>query len=95
MGPNLESSSVARPSIAAEPAGHVGAQTPARPVLSVVVPVYNGGPAIVDNVELIRTRAGGELAPHELELIVVSDGSIDGTAELLAAPARSPFFEQR
>jgi dolichol-phosphate mannosyltransferase len=66
----------------------VGAETPARPVLSVVVPVYNGGPAIVDNVELIRTRAGGELRPDELELIVVSDGSIDGTAERLLA-ARS------
>ena len=54
-----------------------------RPVLSVVVPVYNGGPTIVENVEVIRRAAGEGLAPEELELLVVSDGSIDGTAERL------------
>jgi glycosyltransferase involved in cell wall biosynthesis len=54
-----------------------------RPALSVVVPVYNGGPAIVENVEVIRRATAGGLAPDELELIVVSDGSIDGTAERL------------
>jgi glycosyltransferase involved in cell wall biosynthesis len=59
-----------------------------QPVLSVVVPVYNGGPAIVENVEVIRRATGSGLAPEELELIVVSDGSIDGTAERLLA-ARS------
>jgi glycosyltransferase involved in cell wall biosynthesis len=72
----------------AEPASRARAASSARPVLSVVVPVYNGGPTIVENVELIRERAGGELAPEELELVVVSDGSIDGTAERLLA-ARS------
>jgi glycosyltransferase involved in cell wall biosynthesis len=52
-------------------------------VLSVVVPVYNGGEEIVDNVGVIRRRAAGELAPAQLELIVVSDGSMDGTSERL------------
>jgi len=50
--------------------------------------VYNGGPAIVENVGVIRRATAGGLAPDELELIVVSDGSIDGTAERLLA-ARS------
>ena len=77
-----------RPGTTAEPAGEERADVRARPVLSVVVPVYNGGPAIVENVEVIRKRAGEGLAADELELIVVSDGSIDGTAERLLA-ARS------
>jgi glycosyltransferase involved in cell wall biosynthesis len=69
-------------------AGREGAQVSAGPVLSVVVPVYNGGPAIVENVEVIRNATAGDLPPDELELVVVSDGSIDGTAERLLA-ARS------
>ena len=63
-------------------------ETARRPKLSVVVPVYNGGDEIVDNVAVIRRAAAGDLPPDELELIVVSDGSIDGTAERLLA-ARS------
>ena len=54
----------------------------ARPLLTVVVPVYNGGDEIVGNVELIRDEIARRL-PGELEVIVVSDGSIDGTAERL------------
>ena len=53
-----------------------------------VVPVYNGGDEIVDNVGVIRRAAAGDLLPTEVERIVVSDGSIDGTAERLIA-ARS------
>jgi glycosyltransferase involved in cell wall biosynthesis len=59
-----------------------------RPVLTVVVPVYNGGPEIVENVGVIRRAAAGDLPPDDVELVVVSDGSIDGTAERLLA-ARS------
>jgi glycosyltransferase involved in cell wall biosynthesis len=59
-----------------------------RPVLTLVVPVYNGGDDIVENVAVIRRAATGALAPEDVELIVVSDGSIDGTAERLLA-ARS------
>jgi glycosyltransferase involved in cell wall biosynthesis len=54
----------------------------ARPLLTVVVPVYNGGDEIVGNVEHIRDAIVGAL-PGELEVIVVSDGSIDGTVERL------------
>lgn len=57
--------------------------TARRPVLTIVVPVYNGGDTIVENVALIRHQAGGALSPENVELIVVSDGSIDGTSERL------------
>jgi len=51
-------------------------------MLSVVVPVYGGAATIVENVEIIRES----IEPHvdgDIELIVVSDGSIDQTAEVL------------
>jgi glycosyltransferase involved in cell wall biosynthesis len=48
-----------------------------------VVPVYNGGGEIVANVEHIRDVVSAGLAGEEIELIVVSDGSIDGTDERL------------
>jgi glycosyltransferase involved in cell wall biosynthesis len=53
-----------------------------------VVPVYNGGKEIVDNVGVIRRAVTAELADGDVEVIVVSDGSIDGTDERLLA-ARS------
>jgi glycosyltransferase involved in cell wall biosynthesis len=56
---------------------------PTRPLLSVVVPVYNGGEGIVENVDVIRRAVSERVDENELELIVVSDGSIDGTAERL------------
>jgi glycosyltransferase involved in cell wall biosynthesis len=59
-----------------------------RMLLSVVVPVFNGGPDVVENVGVIRRAAAGALPPAAVELIVVSDGSLDGTAERLLA-ARS------
>jgi glycosyltransferase involved in cell wall biosynthesis len=54
-----------------------------RPLLTVVVPVYNGGDEIVANVDVIRESVAGGLPDDAVELIVVSDGSIDGTAERL------------
>src|SRR5439155_23717959 len=54
-----------------------------RPSLTVVVPVYNGGEDIVENVDVIRRVVAGGLPGEEVELIVVSDGSIDGTSERL------------
>ena len=47
------------------------------------MPVYNGGDDIVENVDVIRRAVAGGLPGEEVELIVVSDGSIDGTAERL------------
>jgi glycosyltransferase involved in cell wall biosynthesis len=51
--------------------------------LTVVVPVYNGGDEIVENVSVIQRSVTEGLAGEDVELIVVSDGSIDGTAERL------------
>ena len=54
-----------------------------RPLLTVVVPVYNGGDEIVANVDVIRQSVAAGLGGEPFELVVVSDGSIDGTAERL------------
>jgi glycosyltransferase involved in cell wall biosynthesis len=54
-----------------------------RPLLTVVVPVYNGGDEVVDNVNAIHRSITEGLAGEDVELIVVSDGSIDGSAERL------------
>lgn len=54
----------------------------ARPVLTVVVPVYDGAATIVQNLKIIHSRVAGAIE-GEIELIVVSDGSIDTTADVL------------
>lgn len=56
-----------------------------QPALTVVVPVYNGGDGIIENVTAIRRAITDGLAGERLETIVVSDGSIDDTAERLLA----------
>ena len=62
-------------------AGAVDASSSLRPLVTVVVPVYNGGEEIVDNVDVIRRAVAEGLPGEEIEMIVVSDGSIDETAE--------------
>ena len=54
-------------------------------MLSAVLPVYNGGAEIVDNVGVIRRTLAAGLPGEEIEVIVVSDGSIDESAEQLLA----------
>ena len=49
------------------------------PLVSVVMGVRNGGPDLVGTLESLTTQQG-----VSLEIIVVNDGSIDGTADLLA-----------
>ena len=56
-----------------------------RPLLTAVVPVYNGGDEVVDNVAAIQRALTAGLSGEALEVIVVSDGSIDDTAERLLA----------
>jgi len=53
-------------------------------VLSAVLPVYNGGAEIVGNVDVIRRTLATGLPNEDVEVIVVSDGSIDETAAELA-----------
>jgi glycosyltransferase involved in cell wall biosynthesis len=70
---------------AAAPAGSA-----TRPLLTIVVPVYNGGDEVVENVQVIRQAAARGLPGADVEVVVVSDGSIDRTAEqLLGARAGS------
>jgi glycosyltransferase involved in cell wall biosynthesis len=57
-------------------------------LLTVVVPVYNGGDEIIGNIGEIRRAIVDGLPDEDVEVIVVSDGSIDETAERLLA-ARS------
>jgi len=59
-----------------------GRSTPneVEPALSVIVPVYDMAGSIVDNVRTIRERVAAGL-DGPFEVIVVSDGSVDGTAE--------------
>jgi hypothetical protein len=59
-----------------------------RSLLTVVVPVYNGGDEIVGNVAAIQRAVAERLGGEEIEVLVVSDGSLDDTGERLLA-ARS------
>lgn len=52
----------------------------ARPRLSVVLPAYDEASRIVDSIERTRRYLGAQ--PYASEVIVVSDGSSDATAEL-------------
>ncbi len=52
------------------------------PALSVVVPVFNQGGSILENLKVIRDRIAERL-DEPFEILVVSDGSIDETAERL------------
>ena len=73
------------PAVRAESASSGETARTSRPRLSVVVPVYNGGEEIVDNVGVIRAAVTADLDDRDVEIIVVSDGSIDGTDEVLLA----------
>jgi glycosyltransferase involved in cell wall biosynthesis len=78
---------VPRPPAKDVPSAATGEQLRAtRPLLSVVVPVYNQGGTIVHNVRTIRERVEREI-DGPLELIVVSDGSIDRSEEFLIEEA--------
>jgi glycosyltransferase involved in cell wall biosynthesis len=57
--------------------------TRSRPLLTVVVPVYNGGDDVVANIGVIHEAVAKGLPGEHVEIVVVSDGSIDGTAERL------------
>ncbi len=71
--------------MSASPAAAAPEGSLARPLLTVVVPVYNGGEEILENVRFIHRAMTDGLPGEEIEVIVVSDGSIDDTAERLLA----------
>lgn len=51
-----------------------------RPRLSVIIPVYNGEGGIVQTLERLREQS---LAAEQFEVIVVNDGSRDGTENVI------------
>lgn len=55
-----------------------------RPLISVVIPVFNGAPFVAKAVESVRSQT-----VQDVEIIVVNDGSTDGTGEVLAKLERS------
>ncbi|TMK69896.1 MAG: glycosyltransferase [Actinobacteria bacterium] len=75
----VRGASASGPAVTAAPAE----RSHSRPSLTIVVPVYNGGDDVVANVETIRATVVAALPKEEVEVVVVSDGSIDGTAERL------------
>ena len=79
---------VARPGTGVQQTASTRPEAVTRPLLTIVVPVYNGGDEIAENIEAIRRAVADRLPGEDLELVVVSDGSIDDTAEHLLA-ARS------
>jgi len=53
--------------------------------LSLVLPAYNEGQRVVKTIEAMRDVLASELEPAQLEILVVDDGSNDGTADLAAS----------
>jgi glycosyltransferase involved in cell wall biosynthesis len=60
------------------PSSQNNRQQPARPLISVIIPVYNGERFIQDAITNVL-----EQNYHPLELIVVNDGSTDGTEQIV------------
>ncbi len=61
----------------------------ARPLISVIVPVYNGAPYLAQAVESVLAQG---YAP--IEILVVDDGSVDGTAQVAACFAEISYVKQ-
>jgi glycosyltransferase involved in cell wall biosynthesis len=55
--------------------------------LSVIVPTYNNRDVLRQTLRTLREQT---LAPERYEIVVVDDGSTDGTAEMVAAVAAGP-----
>jgi dolichol-phosphate hexosyltransferase len=63
--------------------------TPGSPSLSIIMPVYNEAATLSRAIEEVL----GAGLPANVELIVVDDGSTDGTAELIDSSASGGAFE--
>ena len=55
-----------------------------RPLVSVILPVYNGEDFIEETLESIYTQTY-----KRLEVIIINDGSTDATTEILLGPNES------
>ena len=56
-----------------------------KPLVTLVVPVYNEAEIIRENLATILTEATGE--SHEIELLAVDDGSVDSTGTIIGEMA--------
>lgn len=68
----------------------LGAPAPARPLISVIVPVYNGAAFIEDAIGSIRAQ---QYDP--LEIIIVDDGSTDDIAAVIARLPRDVRYSRQ
>lgn len=59
---------------------------PSTPDVSVVLPVYNEAGHLAQEVK--RVRAALDVSPYAFEIVVVDDGSTDGSGELAASLSR-------
>ena len=64
------------------------ARSPAPPSLSLVIPAYNEAERIAATLETVTAFLAAQ--PYAHELILVDDGSADGTAEIAGAVLRDP-----
>jgi len=65
---------------------------PAAPLVSVVIPVFNGAPFVAAAVESVRAQT-----VKDVEILIVDDGSVDGTQSVLEDLSRTSgirWFQQ-
>jgi glycosyltransferase involved in cell wall biosynthesis len=72
----------------AEPARDISGISESQPLVSVVIPAYNGGEYLRQSVESVLNQS----YPN-VELLVFDDGSTDGTPEILKAYAGRFYWE--
>jgi glycosyltransferase involved in cell wall biosynthesis len=66
-----------------------GVKVTTKPLVSVVIPVFNGEPYLASTIESVLAQTY-----HPLEVIVVEDGSADGSADIVKKYQEVCYFHQ-